>query len=169
MLFTLGEDKAMATVHTEVSAVIDAPPAEVYALFADYRNEHPKILPKPYFGDLIVEQGGQGAGTVYRTSVTVMGMKTDYHMVVSEPEPGRKLVEIDEKLGVTTAFIIDPLEEGKKSQVTLATDWTPKPGIMGWLEKLSTPGYMRNIYTAELKTVQVYLPKKQAQGGGGFA
>jgi hypothetical protein len=60
----------MQTVHTEVSAVIDAPPAEVYAIFADYRNAHPQVLPKPYFGDLVVEKGGNGAGTVYRTSVT---------------------------------------------------------------------------------------------------
>ena len=40
------------TVHTEVSAVIDAPPAEVYAVFADYRGSHPQVLPKPYFGEL---------------------------------------------------------------------------------------------------------------------
>lgn len=75
----------MATVHTEVSGVIDAPPATVYAVLADYRSSHPQILPKPYFTNLIVEQGGQGAGTVFRTQVVVMGVKTDYHMVVSEP------------------------------------------------------------------------------------
>ncbi len=158
----------MATVHTEVSAVIDASPAEVYAVFADYRGSHPQVLPKPEFGELIVEQGGQGAGTVFRTSVTSMGVKTDYHMEVTEPEPGRRLVETDKKLGVATSFIIEPLEGGKKSQVTLATDWTPKPGIMGWIEKLAAPSVMRKLYKTELDNVQAYLKKNKERSGGGF-
>lgn len=157
------------SIHTEVSAVIDAPPAQVYALFADYRNAHPQILPKPEFGELIVEKGGKGAGTVYRTSVTVMGMRTDYTMEVTEPEPGRVLMESDKKLGVVTSFIIEPIEGGQKSHVTLATDWTPSSGIKGWIEKVSTPGVMRKLYTTELQNVQEYFQKQKQAGGGGFA
>jgi hypothetical protein len=157
----------MSTVRTEFSAVIDAPPAEVYDIFVDYRNSHPRILPKPYFGDLTVEEGGKGAGTVFRTSITVMGVTTNYHMVVSEPEPGRVLVETDAKLGTTTFFTIDPGEGGKKSNVTITTDWTPKPGVIGWVEKLTVPGMMRKIYDAELKLVQEYV-KNNGKGGGGF-
>src|SRR5215204_5438687 len=142
---------AQNIVHTEVSAVIDAPPAQVYAVFADYRNAHQQVLPRPEFGEVIIEKGGQGAGTVYRTSVTVMGMRTDYYMEVTEPEPGRLLVETDKKLGVVTSFIIEPLAGGQKSRVTLATDWTPKAGIMGWIEKLSSPGVMRKLYSTELQ------------------
>jgi hypothetical protein len=89
-------------------------------------------------------------------------------MEVSEPEPGRKLVETDEKLGVETAFIIDPLEGGQKSRVTIATDWTPRSGIMGWIEKLSTPGIMRKLYTTELENAQEFLRKNKQRGGGGF-
>ena len=158
----------MGTVHTELSAVIDAPPTEVYGIFADYRKSHPKILPKPYFGDLKVEKGGKGAGTVFHTTITVMGMTTNYHMVVTEPEPGRVLTETDTKLGTTTSFIVDPLESGKKSRVTITTGWTPKSGIMGWIEKLSVPGVMRKIYGAELKLVQEYVQNKRKGGGGGF-
>lgn len=158
----------MATVRTQESAVIDAPPAEVYAIFVDYQNTHPKILPQPYFGDLIVEQGGKGAGTVFRTSVSVMGTTTNYHMMVTEPQPGRVLVETDAKQGVTTTFTVEPVEGGKRSRVTIATDWTPRPGVMGWLEKLSTPGIMRKIYSAQLKLVQEYVEKNKARGGGGF-
>jgi len=158
----------MTTVHTEVSADIDAPPAAVYAVFADYRGAHPQIVPKPEFGDVIVEKGGQGAGTVYRTSTTVMGQTIEYHMEVSEPEPGRKLVETDKKLGIVTAFIIDPLEGGKKSRVTLATDWTPHGGVMGWIEKMTTPGFMRKLYARELQNVQEYLAKEKQSDGGGF-
>jgi hypothetical protein len=158
----------MATVRTEVTSAIDAPPAEVYAIFADYRTSHPQVLPKPYFGDLVVEQGGQGAGTVFRTSLTVMGRSVDYHMEVTEPEPGRVLMETDKKLGVATRFIIEPLDGGKRSQVTLATDWTPSSGVMGWLEKLTTPGFMRKLYETELHNVQELVKQRQARGGGGF-
>ena len=47
--------------------------------------------------------------------------------------------------------------------------WTPKAGIMGWLEKLSVPGIMRKLYATELKNVQEYLQKEEQGGGGGFA
>jgi hypothetical protein len=157
----------MKTVRTESSAVIDAPPAEVYAIFVDYRHSHPQVLPKPYFGDLIVEQGGTGAGTVFRTSVTVIGMTEQFHMVVTEPEPGRLLVETDAQQGLTTSFTIDPVEGGKKSRVTIATDWTPKSGVMGWVEKLSKPAVTRKIYDAELKLVQAYVKSKPRSSGGG--
>jgi hypothetical protein len=151
----------MGTVHTKVSAVIDASPAKVYGVFADYRKLHPQILPKPYFGDVIVEKGGKGAGTIYRTSIKVMGRTTEYHMEVTEPEPGRRLVETDKKLGVITSFIIEPLEGGKRSRVTLATDWTPSAGIMGLIEKLTTPFFMRRLYNIELDNVQAYLATKK--------
>jgi hypothetical protein len=157
----------MDTVRVESSAVIDASPAEVYAIFADYRNAHPQILPKPYFGDLKVEQGGVGAGTVFRTRITVMGVNTDYHMAVTEPEPGRVLVEKDLEMDVTTSFTVDPAEGGKKSRVTIATDWKPRSGIMGWVEKLSTPAVMRKIYAVELQMVQEYVKNKQRSSGGG--
>jgi hypothetical protein len=156
------------TVHTEFSADIDAPPAEIYAIFADYRGAHAQIVPKPEFGDILIEKGGHGAGTVYRTSVTVMGTKTEYYMEVSEPEPGRKIVETDKILPLTTSFIIDPLEGGQKSRVTLATDWTPSSGIKGWIEKMSTPGVMRKLYKRELQNVQEYVTKKKQDSGGGF-
>jgi hypothetical protein len=39
----------MSRVHVEVSAVIHTRPTEVYDVLADYREEHPHILPKMYF------------------------------------------------------------------------------------------------------------------------
>jgi hypothetical protein len=45
------------------SAEIDAPAQRVYSILADYREGHPRILPKEYFPFLQVEQGGIGAGT----------------------------------------------------------------------------------------------------------
>lgn len=54
----------MSQIHAQATAVIDAPPEVVYAILADYRADHPAILPKQYFAECAVEEGGQGAGTV---------------------------------------------------------------------------------------------------------
>ena len=49
------EGAAMSNIQVAVTEPIDAPPARVYAILADYRNHHPHILPKAYF----VKVGGK--------------------------------------------------------------------------------------------------------------
>ncbi|MFN8563803.1 MAG: hypothetical protein U0703_19785 [Anaerolineae bacterium] len=99
----------MNMLHAEYAAEIEAPPDIIYGIFADYRNSHPAILPKPYFGDLTVEQGGVGAGTVVSGAVRVYGTSYPFHLVVTEPEPGRVLVETDTETQQVTKFILEPL------------------------------------------------------------
>ena len=77
----------MPRVSTERSAVIPARPEVVYGIIADYRNGHPNILPRRYFGELIVEQGGIGAGTVINFTTHVLGNTRHFKHTVSEPEP----------------------------------------------------------------------------------
>ena len=48
----------MAKHTISASKLISAPVRSVYDLIADYRNGHPRILPKPYFVSLHVEEGG---------------------------------------------------------------------------------------------------------------
>lgn len=151
----------MANVHIEASAVIDARPADVYAVLSDYRIGHPAILPKPAFSDLFVEQGGQGAGTVIRFSVTVSGTKRNFHEVVSEPEPGRVLVETDDT-GLVTRFIHDPLDGGKQTRVTITTDYKASAGIMGLMERWSSPLLIGRLYRQELRQIADYVSKKYA-------
>jgi hypothetical protein len=90
-------------------------------------------------------------------------------MEVTEPEPGRVLMETDKKLGVVTTFTVEPLDDGKRSHVTIATNWTPSKGVMGWLERVSTPAFMRKLYTTELQNVQAYVQQHKSESGGGFA
>jgi hypothetical protein len=45
------------------AARVDAPPAAVYGIIADYRRHHPHIVPPEYFARLDVLEGGVGAGT----------------------------------------------------------------------------------------------------------
>jgi hypothetical protein len=83
----------MKQIHAEAFAVIAARPEKVYAILADYRVSHPAILPKPYFTEIAVEQGGPGAGTIARARMKVMGMEIAYRLIVSEPQPGRLMQE----------------------------------------------------------------------------
>lgn len=144
----------MSQIHAEVSRVIEAPPEAVYAVIADYKGCHPAILPKHVFSDLVVEQGGIGAGTVVRVTMAAPGSKQELHVTVSEPEPGRVLVESGS--GLTTTFTVDPADAGRSSHVTIAADATPSPGLKGWIERIVTPALLRD----ELHLLAEYVQKK---------
>ena len=127
----------MAHHRVSASALIPAPPTKVYALIADYRNGHPRILPKPYFVTLRVEQGGIGAGTVITFQMKLIGRVQTFHAVIAEPEPGRILTETDTDTGAVTTFTVEPKTGGQQASVTITTD-TQVPGglaglIQGWL------------------------------------
>lgn len=52
----------MDTYEIQASQTIKADLELIYRVLSDYRNEHPRILPNPYFASAEVEQGGVGAG-----------------------------------------------------------------------------------------------------------
>lgn len=148
----------MSQAHAEASGIVNAPPSVVYAALADYRGGHPKVLPRKYFSDLIVEAGGTGAGTEFRVTVTVLGTQTKYHMRVAEPEPGRVLSETDLATDLTTTFTIDPIDGGRRSRVTIATRWTSRGGLAGLVERITTPFFMRRIYAQQLRQMNAVIP-----------
>lgn len=139
----------MTRLRAESSATIDAPPDHVYNIIADYRNTHPLILPKENFRDLKVEQGGKGAGTIISFVSRSAGVERHYCMKISEPKPG-VLVEQDLSSSLATTFTVAPLEDGKRSQVTIATEWEAGKGVMGIVERLLYPAGMQAIYKKEL-------------------
>lgn len=147
----------MKPIHVEVSHVIEARPERVYAILADYRVGHPAILPQPYFTELVVEEGGQGAGTIVRVGMEVMGKAFAYRQTISEPEPGRVLKEADAAAGVITTFTVDPLDGGGRSRVTIATAAATSPGLTGWLARVFNPPLMRRIYRQELQQLAEYV------------
>ena len=140
----------------EVSAAIDAHPADLYAILADYRNSHPAILPKPYFSRLVLDQGGQGAGTIVNVHMDVYGMKRVFQQVVSEPEPGRVLAETDADAGVTTTFTVDPINGSHRSLVTITTLSRTGPGLQGLVERVLMPFILRRIYKETLGLLAEY-------------
>ena len=153
----------MSDIQVSVTATIDASPARVYAILADYRNHHPHILPKAYFVKVDVTKGGQGAGTEFVADMNIYGSKRTFHMTVSEPEPGRVLAETDAKLGTHTTFTVEPLEGGAKSKVTIATTSRTTTGLGSWLERLTTPMIMRKIYQEELQQLNAYMQQLPAE------
>jgi hypothetical protein len=87
----------------------------------------------------------------------VMGVKKTYHMTVTEPEPGRLLVETDHNTGERTHFIIEPLADGRQTRVTLDSKFNVSSGFAGSIERLITPPITRRIYKKELANVATYL------------
>lgn len=90
----------------------------------------------------------------------VFGVKAFYHMIVTEPEPGRVLVEEDKSAGVITTFTSDPVNEGGQTRVTIATKAKTSPGLRGMIEKLMNPPIMRRIYREELHQLAEVVQSK---------
>jgi Polyketide cyclase / dehydrase and lipid transport len=150
----------MRRIHVEASAVIGARPEEVYTILADYRNGHPQILPREHFRDLQVEAGGRGTGTILRFRVRIGAIERFYRMLVSEPEPGRVLVEADIESDLTTTFTVTPINNGHKANVQIATEWDAPHGFGGLIEQMLTPFMMRRIYNKELRQLAAVMHSK---------
>lgn len=147
----------MTPIIVEYAAVIPASPERIHAVFADYVTAHAAILPKPFFTGMDVEHGGHGAGTVALVHTNSFGMKRTLRVTVTEPEPGRTLVETDSQVGITTTFSFDPLAGGEQTRVTLRTESRPSPGPMGLLERWMMPSMLRRLYRQELENLTTYL------------
>ena len=143
----------MPQIRAIASAVIMAPPATVYRLIADYHRGHPRILPPRYFRNLQVEAGGTGAGTRIRYEMRAFGMVRTFRAEITEPGPGRRLLETDVDSGIATTFTVEPKDDGRRSHVTIETVYQ-KAGIRGWLERLLAPRLLRTIYGAELRQLE---------------
>lgn len=153
----------MSPMRIEVSAEIAARPEEIYAILTDYPGGHNAILPKPYFKEMVVTQGGQGAGTHITVHMDVYGAKRTYHMIVSEPEPGRTLVEEDRDAGVLTTFTVEPAGTPERTRVTITTLSQTASGLAGLVEKLINPPVTRMIYRKELANLAELAQSKRSQ------
>jgi len=137
------------------SALIQAPPQDLYAIIADYQHSHPQILPKPPFVSLTVEQGGMGAGTVFRAEMRVMGQLQSFRAVVTEPEPGRVLIETTDT-GYVTTFTVEPRANNTQAYVTIATEISGRAGVLGALERWFVARLLRPVYVKELAQLAAF-------------
>ena len=132
---------------------IDAPPERIYNIIRDYHHGHPSILPKQ-FSNLRVVEGGVGAGTKIAFDVTVLGQRQHFVAVVTEPEPGRMLVERNlEPTESVTTFVVDAAAGGKGADVTIRTELSQRAGLAGRVERYMTAKVLQSMYAAELRNL----------------
>jgi hypothetical protein len=150
----------MAKHTVTASRLISEPAHKVYDLIADYREGHPRILPKPYFVSLDVEQGGYGAGTVIHFQMQLMGRIQSFHSTITEPDPGHILVETDMNTGAVTTFTVDPRSQGQEAFVTIATTTTVPDGIAGKVQGWLTTRLLHPIYEKELDQLAIVAKER---------
>jgi uncharacterized protein YndB with AHSA1/START domain len=148
----------MSTINVSAEKTIAAPAEAVYGYLADM-SVHPRFLPDA-FSDFQVESGGVGAGTITRFKVTAGGRARDYRMEVSEPEPGRVLVESDTSSSLVTKFTVTP--EGESSRVEISTTWNGAGGVGGFFERMFAPRTMKGIYMDELDRLDAFAQEQRA-------
>ncbi|HKG54796.1 MAG TPA: SRPBCC family protein [Anaerolineales bacterium] len=140
----------MAKHSLSASKLISSPAQKIYGLIADYRNGHPRILPKPYFVSLEVEQGGYGAGTIINFQMQLMGRIQTFHSTITEPKPGHILMETDMNTGAVTTFTVDPGLDSQEAFVTITTTTNVPDGIVGKIQGWLTTRLLSPIYEKEL-------------------
>jgi len=139
----------MAAKKFSVSKKINSSPDVVYSIIADYNNAHPKILPKPPFISLKVEKGGIGAGTEMLVQMEMFGKVQSFRSVVTEPMPGKTLVETTDT-GYITTFSVEPEDNGKNCLVTFTTELAHYSGLKKKFEFWLTSKLLQPVYKREL-------------------
>jgi polyketide cyclase/dehydrase/lipid transport protein len=157
----------MRHYRVSISGKIPAPPARVYGSIADYRHHHPHIVPPEHFPRLEVLEGGTGAGTRTRVEMRVLGATRVFEQVVTEPEPGRVLMETNQDGSGVTTFTVDECDGGESAQVTIATEFAARPGVSGFLERLVTSLVLPGIYRKEIARLAEYAARQRAPGEEG--
>jgi hypothetical protein len=137
--------------HITASRRIEALPATIYSLIADYHDGHRRIVPPKAFKWLAVDQGGIGAGTEIRFAMRVLGSMRTARGVVSEPQPGRVLVETYPESGDITTFTVEPTHDAGASSVTITTDLHVADGLSGRLQGFMAERVLRPLYLEELQ------------------
>lgn len=146
----------METIIIEASRVIPANIKTVYDVIADYEGGHQAILPKPAFREMNVLEGGYGAGTRLRVHVRIWGQSYYYNQIVEEPEPGRVILERDLDTGQYTTFTLDSLSDNS-TKVTITSVNPLSEGIKGFLERISQPTIISNLFKQELRNLENYV------------
>ena len=154
---TRGPEGGIRQYRVSVSGRVAAPPVQVYAVIADYKEHHPHIVPPEYFRRLDVLEGGIGAGTRTQIEMRVLGVTKVFDQVITEPQPGRVLVETNQDGSAVTTFTVQPAGTYAATQLTITTDFTARPGVAGFVERLLTSAMLPRIYRREFARLVEYV------------
>ena len=126
---------------------IDVPAELVYHLLADYREHHsPAGFLPPAFSDQEILAGGVGAGTRLRYTLTSGGRRRVVTSEISEPVPGRVMVETAE--GIETTVTVEPSVHGAVVRFDTILD---TPGLEGLMTRLFAARLLAPLYEDELE------------------
>jgi hypothetical protein len=132
---------------------IDVPAEVAYHCLADYREHHrPEGFLPPAFSAFEIHRGGIGAGTEASWTVDLGdGRKGRMSAVITEPDPGRRLVETGD--GVVTTFSVAPSGSGCVVRFDTVFD---EPGLSGVLLRLFIGRMLGPLYADELARLDIY-------------
>jgi hypothetical protein len=72
------------------------------------------------------------------------------------------LVEADVDGSSTTTFTVDPVGDGRATQLTIATTFATRKGLAGAMERVVGTLMLRRIYRKELRLIAGYVEKGRA-------
>ena len=138
---------------------MSVPADVVYACIRDYQHHHrPEGFLPPTFSDMHVIEGGIGAGTVVSWAMDLGGRHETTTATITEPEPGRVLVETSPT--VVTTFTVEPSSAGALVRFDTIID---EAGVRGVLTRLFAARLLRPVYDDELARLEAYA-RRQATG-----
>ncbi|MFC0082663.1 SRPBCC family protein [Aciditerrimonas ferrireducens] len=144
----------MGEVRAEARQVVPGTPQAAYDHLADLAKRR-ALLPEAW-RDLAVEQGGRGAGTVFRVTLVAGGRERQYRMALEEPEPGRRLLERDLGSSLRTTYTLEPAPGGG-CEVQVVTTWQGASGIGGFFERRFAPRALAQVHQALLANLAAAL------------
>ncbi len=144
----------MSKQEFSVSRTMDGQPEKFYSLIADYKESHPLILPPQFLSDLTVEEGGYGAGTIIRFKTHLLGRSFPTRGIVSEPKPGKVILEEYPDQGLATSFTVRAVN-ASRTQVTITTRWQPSRNPLQRLFQALFPKILRSPYQTELRRLDI--------------
>jgi uncharacterized protein YndB with AHSA1/START domain len=137
---------------------IDAPADEVYQYLADMHLQS-RFLPPPFY-DFHVEEGGAGTGSAVRYKINFAGGVRELRMQVTEPEPGRTLVQADTNgSGLVTTFTVTP--HGGQALVNITSRFDGETGVAGFVERIIAPRRLHRVYAEELTRLGAYARERR--------
>lgn len=144
----------MAEFHFAAERILDAPADVLYHCLRDYQRHHrhgPAGFLPPAFTRLDVLRGGLGAGTTIRFTTSLGGRSVTRTQEVSEPEPGRVLLESGN--GESSTFTVEPRATG--TLVRIETVLQPT-GLEGMVMRLLGARLLAPLYADELQRLERY-------------
>lgn len=145
----------MTHVQATTRRTLRASREHAYAALADYRRARPDLLPAEFSG-YEVHSGGTGAGTTVGWTLQATPRRSrDCLFTVTEPEPGRRLVETDANSSMVVAWTVRGTPGGAEVEVTAG--WQGAGGIGGIFERIFAPKGLNRIHDQVLAALAARL------------